>query len=86
VQESLTNALKYGGPGRTEVAIGYEPKCLHITVASPLASVEPALPAGGAGIIGMRERAHLLGGEFDAGPHDGRWRVTARLPIEPAPA
>jgi signal transduction histidine kinase len=89
VQESLTNALRHGGPGRTEVEIGYRSKCLHITVSSPLETPAPigsALPAGGAGIIGMRERAHLLGGEFDAGPHDGRWRVTARLPIEPAPA
>jgi signal transduction histidine kinase len=88
VQESLTNALKHGGPGRTEVEIGYEPKQLRIRVSSPLDAPVPVAAglSGGAGIIGMRERAHLLGGEFDAGPRDGRWQVIARLPIEPAPA
>ncbi|MDI5938963.1 sensor histidine kinase, partial [Micromonospora sp. DH15] len=42
-------------------------------------------PGAGAGLVGMRERAVLLGGGFTAGPADGRWRVRARLPTgEPA--
>ncbi|MEV7012212.1 histidine kinase [Streptosporangium sp. NPDC051022] len=39
-------------------------------------------PGAGAGIIGMRERAALLGGVFEAGPYDGGWRVHAALPTE----
>ena len=36
---------------------------------------------GGHGLVGMRERAALLGGTFDAGAHDGRFHVHARLPL-----
>lgn len=39
---------------------------------------------GGHGLIGMRERALMLGGEIDAGPQgDGGYRVHARLPLNP---
>ena len=47
----------------------------------------PALPGGGHGIIGMRERVSLLGGEFSAGPLPGYgFRVTARIPLPAASA
>ncbi|MEV7907758.1 histidine kinase [Streptomyces anulatus] len=39
-----------------------------------------ALPSAGAGIVGMRERALLVGGAFEAGPYEGGWRVHAELP------
>ncbi|MEV8638252.1 histidine kinase [Streptosporangium sp. NPDC051023] len=38
------------------------------------------LPSAGAGIVGMRERAALVGGSFEAGPYEGGWRVQAELP------
>ncbi|WP_228639441.1 histidine kinase [Microtetraspora sp. AC03309] len=38
-------------------------------------------PRAGRGLAGMRERADLLGGEFEAGPADGGWRVHASLPL-----
>ena len=52
-----------------------------------LAGLSSALPSGGHGIIGMRERVSLLGGEFTAGPLPGYgFRVTARIPLPPGSA
>ncbi|WP_461028292.1 ATP-binding protein, partial [Streptomyces sparsus] len=42
----------------------------------------PAVPGSGAGLVGMRERVALLGGEFEAGPQDGRWVVRAVFPLD----
>jgi signal transduction histidine kinase len=83
VQESLTNALKHGG-GEAEVAVGYAPERVTITVENPLrtAGGVPAVSGAGAGLIGMRERTALLHGRFDAGARNTRWRVHAELPTE----
>ncbi|ACY97798.1 MULTISPECIES: sensor histidine kinase [Thermomonospora] len=83
VQESLTNALKHAGPGRAEVLIEHHPQRLCITVDSPLGAQRTELPGAGSGLIGMRERASILGGTFQAGPDAGRWRVRAELPTAP---
>jgi signal transduction histidine kinase len=49
--------------------------------------VVASLPGAGHGIIGMRERVSLLGGEFSAGPLPGYgFRVTARIPLPPSSA
>jgi signal transduction histidine kinase len=82
VQESLTNALKHGGPGRARVRLGHRPDRVIIEVRSPLGPDGSRLPGAGAGLIGMRERATLLDGTFEAGPDDGMWRVRAELPVE----
>ncbi|RKN50999.1 sensor histidine kinase [Micromonospora endolithica] len=85
VQESLTNALKHGG-GEAELVIAYEPTGLVVTVDNALRAGDAAVSGAGAGLIGMRERAVLLGGSFTAGPHDRRWRVRAELPTsDPTP-
>ncbi|MBO2449983.1 sensor histidine kinase [Actinomadura barringtoniae] len=82
VQESLTNALKHAAAGRVEVALDFRPDRVVVTVDSPLGQEGSRLPGSGSGLIGMRERAAMLGGEFAAGPDGGRWRVRAELPIE----
>ncbi|WP_306321835.1 MULTISPECIES: sensor histidine kinase [unclassified Streptomyces] len=87
VQESLTNALKHAAPGgRVEVIVARDDERIEVRVDSPYAAVDaPRAPGSGAGLVGMRERAGLLGGSFDAGPAGtGTWRVRATLPLEGA--
>jgi len=93
VQEGLTNVVKHSGASSCRVEVGYERAglCVQVTdpgSAGPGAAVAPGdRPAGaGHGILGMRERVSLCGGEFTAGPLPGRgFRVAARFPL-PAPA
>ncbi|GAA3218669.1 histidine kinase [Streptomyces sp. XM83C] len=82
VQESLTNALKHSGPGQVTVALTRRERCLTVTVSSPLGGPDgPRVPGSGAGLVGMRERAALLGGTFSAGADGDRWTVRAELPL-----
>jgi signal transduction histidine kinase len=82
VQEALTNVLKHAGPGtRTEVRLSSNNHRVSIEV---LDDGHPGsiLPGSGHGIVGMRERALLLGGNVDAGPGPGGgFRVVAHIPI-----
>lgn len=82
VQETLTNVLKHAGPGaRSEVRISLDNKVVSIVVTDDGHAVT-TLPGSGHGIMGMRERAVLLGGSLTAGPlPEGGFRVMARLPI-----
>ncbi|MFI9639108.1 sensor histidine kinase [Micromonospora sp. NPDC051925] len=82
VQESLTNTLKHAGPAPTvTVRVGYRPGAVELEITDNGAGGTPA-PASGHGLVGMRERATLYGGTFDAGPAlDGGWRVRARIPL-----
>jgi signal transduction histidine kinase len=81
VQESLTNALKHGGPDvHATVSVVYGPEMVEVTVNDDGRGVTGPT-VGGHGIIGMRERATLLHGELDAGPGPGGgFRVRASLP------
>jgi signal transduction histidine kinase len=78
LQEALTNAARHGN-GSAEVEIGFSPGSLELTVTNP-ARPGSASAEAGHGIVGMRERATLLGGSLDAGVSDGRFRVRAHLP------
>ncbi|MGP4051702.1 sensor histidine kinase [Streptomyces sp. 2A115] len=87
VQESLTNALKHASPGRVTISLGRRDHALDVRVTSPYGGARddgPRAPGSGAGLVGMRERAGLLGGTFEAGPEssaDGKiWTVHATLP------
>jgi signal transduction histidine kinase len=78
VQEALTNAARHG-EGSAEVHITFGPSALELEVSNPTRpNANPAAP--GHGIVGMRERAALLGGSLDSGARDGAFHVRARLP------
>ncbi len=83
IQESLTNAIKHGGPGVTiNVQLTCGPAELEISVTNSLNQpTKAALPdVGGAGLTGMAERADILGGAFDAQQTGDRFIVHATLP------
>ncbi len=91
VQEALTNVLKHAGQARTTVRLEYRPRDLLITVSDDGRPPDSGLVAGagpgsgGRGLIGLRERIAVYGGELDAGPRPGGgWRLAARIPLEPA--
>jgi signal transduction histidine kinase len=79
LQEALTNAAWHGS-GSADVAIEFAPSSLEIAVTNPAAPDAPARDGGGHGIVGMRERAQLLGGTLEAGADNGAFRLRARLP------
>lgn len=86
VQESLTNALKHAGTGRVAVSLARCDGVLRVAVTSPYGDRDgPTAPGSGAGLVGMRERAALLDGTFEAGPEDSPdgkiWAVRATLPV-----
>jgi signal transduction histidine kinase len=79
LQEALTNAARHGtGTARVEVA--FSEAALELTVTNTPAGASAPRSNGGHGLIGMRERATLLGGSLEAEPTDGAFRVRARLP------
>ncbi|MER5935041.1 sensor histidine kinase [Streptomyces sp. NPDC002054] len=85
VQEALSNCLRHAPGSRVEVGIAYGPRELHLCVANS-APTRPAQPSPGAGhgLLGMRERAGMLGGELVAGPRPGGgYEVAAVLPMDP---
>ncbi|MCK2214436.1 histidine kinase [Actinomadura sp. ATCC 31491] len=83
VQEALTNALKHGR-SPVEVVVAYEPDRVVLRVWNALGGKRTGLPGAGAGLVGMRERAALVGGDVQAGEdaERGGWRVVAALPTE----
>ena len=85
VQEALTNALRHGGEGAVSVRLAWYADRVDLEVRSPLrpgsAQAEPSTNPLGHGIIGMRERAQLVGGTFEAGPQGDRFVVSAALPM-----
>jgi hypothetical protein len=94
VQEALTNAMKHAGAAAAVVTLDYRPDAVvvdvsddggrdHVTglLPSPAGTASVAATGAGRGLLGLRERLSLYGGEFDAGPRPaGGWRVTATLP------
>ncbi|MEU7020042.1 histidine kinase [Streptomyces sp. NPDC046203] len=96
VQEALTNVLKHARPARATVLVVYAPDHLSITITDDGhrdrdrdhvghgGHRDPANVGArpGHGLIGMRERARLYGGNVDAGPRaEGGFAVRLRLPV-----
>lgn len=90
IQEALTNVVKHGATPDCRVTIDYRADELSLEVvddggATVLAPAGPGpgdIPSGH-GLIGMRERVHLCGGQFSAGPRPERgFRVAATLPLD----
>jgi signal transduction histidine kinase len=78
LQEALTNAARYGG-GSARIELAYEDAGVELSVTNPVAADGPRR-GGGHGLVGMRERATLLGGSIAAEPSNGEFRVHARIP------
>jgi signal transduction histidine kinase len=90
VQEALTNVLKHAGKTPTSVTLEYGDEKLVVDVADTgrrdaAAASALGVPSGaGLGLLGLRERAALYGGQLEAGPRPGGgWRVRARFPVDP---
>ncbi len=84
VQEALTNVLKHSGSTSASVRLGYLPDALEIEIADDGIGAPEGIAGHGErhGLIGMRERAALFGGSFEAGPRaGGGFVVRARLPL-----
>jgi signal transduction histidine kinase len=81
-QEALTNAARHG-PGSAEIVVDRGTERLELTVTNPLAPGRRA-ERRGHGLVGMRERATLVGGAFEARAENGRFRVRAVLPYDRA--
>ncbi|WP_259470756.1 sensor histidine kinase [Streptomyces sp. 1114.5] len=89
-QEALTNVRKHAPGARCSVELRYLERVVELEVrnsrpsrgqaAGEPAPGELAASGSGYGLLGMRERAELLGGTLLAGPEDGGWRVLLRVP------
>jgi signal transduction histidine kinase len=84
VQEALSNAMRHAPGSQVSVRVAYLPDCLVLEVRNDggHTAARPRDAGGGHGIIGMRERAAMLGGSLRAEPaEDGGFLVTASLPV-----
>jgi len=82
VQEALTNTLKHAHASQADVTVRYAPHHVELEVRD---DGEGPMPNGGVGhgLVGIRERVKIYGGQMTAGPAtDGGFLLTARLPVE----
>ncbi|WFE39172.1 histidine kinase [Micromonospora sp. WMMD998] len=82
VREALTNAARYAPGAPVTVAVERAADAVTVAVVNPRppAGPLPGPASHGSGLLALRERVRLAGGALDAGPRDGGWAVTARLP------
>ncbi len=84
VQEGLTNALKHARAEQAQVLVRYDDGTIEVTVSDDGVGAGSG-DGGGHGLVGMRERVAVYGGELEAGPRpEGGYRLRARLPVVPA--
>jgi signal transduction histidine kinase len=81
VQEGLTNTLKHAGPSRANVAVRYLERAVELEIVDDGPGATGSDGTGN-GLVGMRERVAMFGGELDAGRREeGGWSLRARLPV-----
>ena len=86
IQEALTNALKYAGPARARVLVRFRDDAVELEIADDGRGALNEDNGGGHGLVGMRERVAVFGGELEAGPGPtGGYVVRARLPVDSGP-
>jgi signal transduction histidine kinase len=84
VQEALTNSLKHAQANHAEVVVRYGNEEVEVSVIDDGVGGLPA-ELTGQGLVGMRERVTVYGGELRAGPRrGGGYEMRARLPVEVA--
>lgn len=89
VQEALTNTVKHAAASRVDVRVRFLEQALEIEVTDDGQGGASRLPSdpegGGLGLVGMRERVAVHGGELEVGPRSGGgFLVRARFPLAPA--
>ncbi|MFI6520353.1 sensor histidine kinase [Spirillospora sp. NPDC050679] len=82
VQEALTNVVKHAAPARCLVRVADDGGAVRVEVADDGPGARTLPGPAGHGLIGMRERVMMYGGDFTAGPRSGGdgFAVSARLP------
>jgi len=81
VQEALTNTLKHAEAQRAEVLVRYANGEVEVVVADD-GNGTGGGDGGGHGLVGLRERIAVAGGQLDAGPRTGGgFQVRARIPV-----
>jgi signal transduction histidine kinase len=81
-QEALVNASKHATGRDVAMRLCYGDTDVRLTVMNELTSANGySSDGGGYGLTGMRERLRLLNGTLEAGLRDGRWTVSASLPL-----
>jgi signal transduction histidine kinase len=82
IHEALTNTLKHAGPSRATVTVTQGSDALDIEVLDDGGGSAANGNGGGHGLLGMRERVALFGGDLETGARpEGGYRVHARLPL-----
>jgi signal transduction histidine kinase len=83
LQEALTNVMKHARATEASVLVRYRPEALEIEVEDDGDGPGGDPDSGGFGLVGMRERMHVLGGSVEAGPRQPGpgFRVAARVPL-----
>jgi signal transduction histidine kinase len=83
VQEALTNVVKHAGPAHARVLLRYQADALELRITDDGLGAAAAAGQGGHGLVGMRERVALFGGELFAGAApDGGFALRAVLPLD----
>jgi len=81
VQESLTNVAKHAPGSPAAVIVSVDDDTVEFRVSNPVSAPGPRERVGGGhGLLGMAQRAELLGGEIEAGLNDGQWVVRGSMP------